>query len=87
MKLFKVAKRGPDRELGASMGSGSTLDSDNNAINFRIYFYDAEGESLRYSVEMERAEAMKLRDTLNKRFPESCTETLGTVLNRRKNLS
>ena len=85
MKLIQIMRRGPDKELSTESWNSATMapiplgrekgpEFSNECQTVKIWFQTREPdyfESSRYRVEIDRGEAMELRDYLNRMFPET----------------
>ena len=96
MKLIQIMQRGPNKTLAQNSYTSASMAPAplprkkgfvSECKGVSVWFAKDDGGLSDYRVDMDRADAMELRDRLNRWFPESHAETLGTVLNRRKNLS
>ena len=72
MKLIQLMKRGPNKLLcGVSFTSASMDPDTKKTRTISLWLAPHDGELSRYRVEMDRMDAMRLRDNLNLWFPET----------------
>lgn len=73
MKMTRLAKCGGDRTLAIRSFTSASMDPDTGRVkSVSVWLAPGDQES-RYRVDMDRGEAMRLRDSLNKWFPDGET--------------
>ncbi len=71
MKLMKFMKRGPDKLVAGFSLHTATRGQDNHVKTIRIWFSKYINSEATHWVEIDRADANRLRDYLNTMLPEA----------------